>query len=87
MRRTPLHSYSVVSQMARRTLNLPDSVEALARDAAQSGESFSATVSRLIEAGVRASGSRKPPRYVAVEGPEDLGRAAERYLGELINAR
>ena len=40
--------------MARRTVNLPDSVEALAREAAEPGESFSATVSRLIEAGVRA---------------------------------
>jgi hypothetical protein len=74
--------------MARRTVNLPDSVEALARDAAESGESFSATVSRLIELGVGASGSRKPPRYVASgDGPDDLGRAAERYLGELVTAR
>ena len=73
--------------MARRTVNLPDSVEALARDAAESGESFSATVSRLIEEGAQASGSRKPPRYVAAgEGPDDLGRAAERYLGELVTA-
>jgi hypothetical protein len=73
--------------MARRTVNLPDSVEALARDAAQSGESFSATVSRLIEHGAHASGSRKPPRYVAAgEGPDDLGRAAERYLAEPVKA-
>lgn len=34
--------------MARRTINLPDSVEMIAREAAESGESFSATVSRLI---------------------------------------
>jgi hypothetical protein len=74
--------------MARRTVNLPDSVEALARDAAESGESFSATVSRLIEEGVRASGSRKAPRYVAAgQGPDDLGREAERYLSELVTAR
>jgi hypothetical protein len=76
------------ASMARRTVNLPDSVEALARDAAESGESFSATVSRLIERGAHASGSRKAPRYVASgEGPDDLGRAAERYLGELVTAR
>jgi hypothetical protein len=73
--------------MARRTVNLPDSVEALARDAAESGESFSATVSRLIEEGARASGSGKPPRYVAAgEGPGDLGRAAERYLAEVVRS-
>jgi hypothetical protein len=74
--------------MARRTVNLPDSVEELARDAAESGESFSATVSRLIEQGVQASQPRKPPRYVAAgDGPDDLGRAAERYLRELIESR
>ena len=73
--------------MTRRTVNLPDSVEALARDAAESGESFSATVSRLIEQGAQASGSRKRPRYVAAgEGPDDLGRAAERYLAEAVPA-
>jgi hypothetical protein len=76
------------NQMARRTVNLPDSVEALAREAAESGESFSATVSRLIEQGAHASRGWKPPRYVASgEGPDDLGRAAERYLSELVPAR
>ena len=74
--------------MARRTVNLADGVEALARDAAESGESFSATVSRPIELGVHASGSRKPPSYVAAgDAPDDLGRAAERYLRELVSAR
>jgi hypothetical protein len=74
--------------MARRTVNLPDSVEALAREHAKDGESFSATVARLVEAGVRATGGRRPPRYVASgEGPEDLGGLAERYLRELVSAR
>lgn len=74
--------------MARRTVNLPDSVETLAREAAEDGESFSATVSRLIVQGAQASRGRRPPRYVAsAEGPDDLGRAAERYLNELITAR
>ena len=74
--------------MARRTVNLPDSVEELAREAAHSGESFSATVSRLIEQGVHVSGPRKPPRYVASgEGPDDLGLKAERYLSKLVTAR
>lgn len=74
--------------MARRTVNLPDSVEALARDAAESGESFSATVSRLIKRGAEASRGPKAPRYVASgDGPDDLGRAAERYLTEFVSAR
>jgi hypothetical protein len=74
--------------MARRTVNLPDSVEALARDLANEGESFSATVARLIEAGAHANRGRRPPSYVAAgEGPQDLGRLAERYLGELVEAR
>jgi hypothetical protein len=73
--------------MARRTVNLPDSVEALARDAAKSDESFSATVSPLIEQGVLCRGPQKPPRYAAAGGgPEDLGRAAERYLAEPVEA-
>jgi hypothetical protein len=74
--------------VARRTVNLPDSVEALARDAAESGESFSATVSRLIERGVLASRGPSAPRYVGSgDGPDDLGRAAERYLREPVKAR
>jgi hypothetical protein len=69
-------------------VNLPDSIDALAHEAAESGESFSATVSRLIEQGVQASSGRKRPRYVASgDGPEDLGRAAERYLAKPITAR
>jgi hypothetical protein len=74
--------------MARRTVNLPDSVDALAREQAVEGESFSATVARLIEAGARVSRGRRPPSYVGTgEGPDDLGRLAERYLRELVTAR
>jgi hypothetical protein len=74
--------------MARRTISLPDSVDALAREAAEEGESFSATVARLIEAGARASRGRKRPRYVGSgEGPPDLGRVAEDYLRDLVKVR
>ncbi len=74
--------------MARRTVNLPDSIEALARSLAEDGESFSATVSRLIEAGARATRGRRRPSYVGMgEGPEDLARDAERYLRELVTIR
>jgi hypothetical protein len=74
--------------VARRTINLPDAVEELAREHAEEGESFSATVARLIEAGVRSTRGRRPPRYVGSgEGPDELGRFAERYLRELVTAR
>lgn len=74
--------------MARRTINLPQSVEDLARESARDGESFSATVARLIEQGARAQRGARPPRYVATgEGDDDLGRAAERYLRDLVEAR
>jgi hypothetical protein len=74
--------------MARRTVNLPESVERLAREHAEAGESFSATVARLIEAGARATGGRRRPSYVGSgEGPDDLGRHAERYLRKLVTAR
>jgi hypothetical protein len=76
------------SAMARRTVNLPDSVEALARESAEQGESFSATVARLIEAGARARRGRSRPCYVGSgEGPDDLGRLAERRVRELVTAR
>lgn len=74
--------------MARRTVDLPDGVEAIARDAAEPGESFSATVTRLIELGAQASRGRTVPRYFgAGEGPDDLGLAAERYLADLVSGR
>lgn len=67
---------------------LPEAIEAIARDAATEGESFSATVSRLIEEGARATRGRRRPSYVgAGEGPADLGLRAERYLRELVEAR
>jgi len=73
--------------MARRTISLPQSVEELARESAREGESFSATVARLIEQGARAeNGGPQAPRYIAAgDGPQDLGRAAERYLRELVH--
>jgi hypothetical protein len=74
--------------MARRTISLPPSIEDLARESAREGESFSATVARLIEQGARAERGARRPRYVASgDGPEDLGKEAERYLRELVEAR
>lgn len=71
--------------MVRRTVNLPESTDALVRRTAGEGESFSAAVARLIEAGVRALEGAEVPSYVASgEGPEDLGRRAEAYLREPV---
>jgi hypothetical protein len=74
--------------VARRTLNIPDSVEALVREQCLEGESFSAAATRLILAGAQAAGVRKPPRYVGSgSGPRDLGLMAESYLRAPVVAR
>jgi hypothetical protein len=73
--------------MARRTINLPEPTDALVRELARDGESFSATVSRLIEAGARSLQGPKRPVYVAAgDGPEDLGVKAEDYLRAPVTA-
>lgn len=74
----------MAQQMARRTIYLPDSVEKLARERAQKGESFSATVARLIEAGAHAAGRVDLPWIGAGEGPEDLGINHEKYLRDSV---
>jgi hypothetical protein len=74
--------------MPRRTISLPQAIEDLVRRSALEGESFSATVARLIESGARAQGRFTRPRYVGSgEGDSDLGRETERYLRDLIAAR
>jgi hypothetical protein len=74
--------------VARRTLNLPDSVEELVRKSAEPGESFSAAASRLIVDGVELTRGKRPPSYVSSgEGPSDLGRKAETYLRDLVETR
>lgn len=74
--------------MVRRTVSLPETVDSLVREMAQEGESFSAAVARLIEAGARALRSGRRPRYVASgTGPEDLGRKADEYLRKLVRGR
>lgn len=72
--------------MGRRTISLPQRVEDLARESAREGESFTATVARLIEQGARAQRRARRPRRVG-DGSDDLGRAAERYLRELVEPR
>jgi hypothetical protein len=72
----------------RRTINIPLGVEATVRELAWEGESFSAAVARLVEEGARSLRAAKRPSYVSTgEGPEDLGRMAERYLEEIFGSR
>ena len=74
--------------MARRTISLPDPVEARARRLQRDGESFSAVVARLIEEGARSIEGPGKPSYVgAGDGPPDLGEHAEEYLRQLVEAR
>lgn len=86
--RTRLSRVIVMDTVPRRTISIPPRIDALVRETAHEGESFSAAVVRLIEAGMVSSGQRRPPSYVAAgEGPEDLGEKAELYLKELVQAR
>lgn len=74
--------------MSRRTIHLSESAEATVREAAMQGESFSATVARLIEAGSRALRLKRQPAWIgAGEGPRDLGLRAEEYLRRPATSR
>jgi hypothetical protein len=74
--------------MVRKTITLPESTVDLVRGAARDGESFSATVTRLIEEGARLLSERRAPDYVGSgEGPADLSLRAEQYLREALANR
>ena len=66
----------------RRTIHLPESIEALVREHAREGESFSATIVRLVELGALTPDKEDWPDWIgSFEGPGDLGINAEKYLG------
>jgi hypothetical protein len=69
--------------MARRTIYLPDTIEELVREQALEGESFSATIVRLIELGALTGDKEDWPDWIGSGdgGPTDLGINAEKYLG------
>ena len=52
--------------MIRRTVSLPEAVDALIRGAAGPGESYSATVARLVELGTNPRAASRRPAFVAV---------------------
>jgi hypothetical protein len=74
--------------MPRRTIHISESTEALVRGLAEDGESFSAAVTRLIEAGGEAVEGKRVPQYVGSgeSDVDDLGRRAEQYLRELVSS-
>ena len=74
--------------MVRKTITMPESTVELVRASARVGESFSATVTRLIAEGARLADQAKVPRYVGSgEGPGDLSERAEEYLRQLALER
>jgi len=73
--------------MACRTIHIPGGTEELVQELAREGESFSATATRLIEAGAKALSRGRKPSYVATgDGPDDLGRRAEMYLRDTVTS-
>lgn len=69
--------------VARRTIYLPESIEKLVREHAREGESFSATIVRLVELGALDENRDSWPDWIGSGegGPPDLGINAEKYLG------
>jgi len=75
--------------MPRKTIYIPESTAELVEKYAREGESFSATVVRLVELGAAEDfepepidESEFPLGYIGSgEGPGDLGINAEKYLG------
>lgn len=82
---------SEIAVMPRRTIHLPEATEQLVREHVREGESFSATIVRLIELGVPedveleprpVDESEYPLGYIGSgTGPPDLAINAEKYLG------
>ena len=70
--------------MVRKTITLPESTVRVVQESAYEGESFSATVTRLIEEGARLAAQGKVPSWVgSAEGTGDLSQRVEEILREL----
>jgi len=73
------------STMVRRTISLPASVDEKIQKIAEEAGSYSAAVARLVEEGAKRSGKNDRPNWIGSgEGPQDLGRNAEKYLREPV---
>lgn len=74
--------------MVRRTVSLPETVDATIRSIAERRrDSYSATVARLVEEGARRSGERPMPDWIGAAdfGPPDFSRHYERYVQEAFD--
>jgi hypothetical protein len=71
----------------RRTISLSDLLDEQVKSQALPGESYSATVARLLEEGIRVVQGRQPPAYIGAwkDGPSGhVGRDYEEYLFNLV---
>jgi hypothetical protein len=74
--------------VVRKTITLPESAVETVNQLAADGESFSATVVRLIEEGARSMGQQRIPSYVGSgEGPPDLSLRVDEYLRAALEKR
>jgi predicted CopG family antitoxin len=74
--------------MPRRTISISPATDALVKSEQREDESFSAAVSRLIEAGARKATAGRTPSYVGTfSGPTDMGINAEWYLRHPVDSR
>lgn len=75
--------------MARRTVSLPEHVDTTIRSIAERrGESYSATVARLVEEGARRTKERPIPDWIGSADfgpPHDFARNYERYMQEAFD--
>jgi hypothetical protein len=71
--------------MVRRTVSLPESTDALVRELAAEGESFSAAVTRILEAGAAALESGRYPSWIgSAEGPGDERWRSDEAIRQVI---
>lgn len=76
-------SVGIILEVVRRTITLPESIDARIRNTANEDESFSAAITRLVEAGL----AEAPPGldYIGSgeSGDADLAFRVEEILAEL----
>lgn len=73
--------------MPRHTFSLPEETIKRVERAREDGESLSATVARLLEAGADVAEGLQVPSYVGIArgGPRDLALNDEKYLAEIFD--
>lgn len=66
---------------------MPESTVEAVREAAREGESFSATLVRLVEERTHLPAGKAPSYSGMLDGPGDMGRRAEEYLRQVFAGR